>query len=155
MPCRWGEWSACGEESPAAVCVGPLPWRPFGAPQGWALSDGYFVFLDGDFAAVVAAFATNGVIDVPCAAVGADSQCGGYGFVVCSAFSSAGLGLFAFRMCHCSLLFFRDLLQFRGHVSFRQAWCRVKKLCKGREYLPLCQELTRKSLRPSVGEGTV
>lgn len=116
---------------------------------GMALSDGYFGFFDGDFAAVVAAFATNGVIDVPCAAVGADSQCGGYGFVMCSAFCSAGFGLFAFRMCHFSLLLFRDLLQFRGHVSFRQTWSRVKKLCKGRQYLPLCQELNRKTFRRS------
>ena len=118
---------------------------------GMALSDGYFGFFDGDFAAVVAAFATNGVVDVPCA-VGADSQCGGYGFVMCSAFCSAGFGLFAFRMCHFSLLLFRDLLQFRGHVSFRQTWSRVKKLCKGRQYLPLCQELNRKTFRRRINK---
>lgn len=61
-----------------------------------------FGFNDGLFAAVVTTFTTNGVIDVPSAAVGAESQSGGNGLVVSSAFSSASLRLFSFRMCHCS-----------------------------------------------------
>ncbi len=52
-------------------------------------------------AAVVAAFAAYGVVDMPCTAVRAESQSGRYGLVVSTALCSAGLGLLAFRMCHC------------------------------------------------------
>ena len=54
-------------------------------------------------AAVVAAFAANGVVDVPVAAVGAKSQCGFYSLVVGATLCGAGFGLSAFRMCHFSL----------------------------------------------------
>lgn len=39
-------------------------------------------FNDGLFAAIVAAFTTYGVINVPCAAVGAVCECGSYCMVV-------------------------------------------------------------------------
>ncbi len=55
-----------------------------------AMPDLDFGFFDSELAAVVAAFATDGVVNVPSAAVGADSQSGGYGFVVGSTLSSAG-----------------------------------------------------------------
>ena len=54
----------------------------------------------GQLAAVIATFTTYHVIDVPCAAVGADGQCGGYCFVVGAAFRCTGVRLSAFRMCH-------------------------------------------------------
>ena len=54
------------------------------------LLDGGF-FYDSLFAAVVSAFATYSVIDVPCAAVGAESQSGGYCFVVGTAFCGTSL----------------------------------------------------------------
>lgn len=54
-------------------------------------------------AAVITAFAANGVVDVPVATVGAKCQRGFYGYVVGAALGGAGLGLFAFRMCHCFL----------------------------------------------------
>ena len=61
-------------------------------------------FLDSDFAAVVAAFAAYVVVHVPCAAVGADSQCGDKSFVVCTTFRCTGMRLSAFRMCHCFIV---------------------------------------------------
>ena len=48
-------------------------------------------FLDGEFTTVVAASGAYGVVDVPCAAVRADCQCGGYCLIVGSAFESTGL----------------------------------------------------------------
>ena len=62
--------------------------------------------LDGELAAVVAAFTAHAVIHVPCATVGAECQSGSYGLVVGSTLSCAGLRLFAFRMCHFLLSFF-------------------------------------------------
>ena len=64
------------------------------------VSDGLF-FYDGLLAAVVAAFAAYGVVDVPCTAVGAECQCGGYCLVVGTTLCCTGLRLLAFRMCHC------------------------------------------------------
>ncbi len=61
------------------------------------------VFNDSLFAAIVATFAAHGVIDVPCAAVGAKGKSGSYSHVVSTTLGGAGLGLFAFRMCHCFL----------------------------------------------------
>ena len=61
------------------------------------------VLYDSLTAAVVAAFAANGVVDVPVAAVGAKSQCGFYSLVVGATLCGAGFGLSAFRMCHFSL----------------------------------------------------
>ena len=49
------------------------------------------------------------MINVPCAAVGAESQGGGYGFVVGATFGCAGFGLLAFRMCHCCLVLYEFL----------------------------------------------
>ena len=70
----------------------------------------YGVLLDSDFATVVTAFHANAVVNMPCAAVGADCQCRHRSFVVCAAFCRTGLGLTSFRMCHCCfivlLLFF-------------------------------------------------
>lgn len=63
------------------------------------------VFDDGLLAAVVTALAANGVVDVPCTAVGAKSQSGSNCLVVCTTLCSAGLGLLAFRMCHCFLFY--------------------------------------------------
>ena len=48
-------------------------------------------FFDGEFTTVVAASGAYGVVDVPCAAVRADCQCGGYCLIVGSAFESTGL----------------------------------------------------------------
>ena len=56
--------------------------------------------LDHEFATIVAAFAANGVVDMPCAAVGADCESGDESFVVCAAFCRTGVRLSAFRMCH-------------------------------------------------------
>lgn len=69
------------------------------------MSDG-FVFDDGLFAAIVATFAAYGVVDVPGAAVGAKCKGGGYCLVVGTTFGGAGLGLLAFRMCHCCLILY-------------------------------------------------
>lgn len=59
-----------------------------------------FSLLDHEFAAIVTAFAANGVVDVPCTAVRADCKCGDESFVVCAAFRRTGVRLSAFRMCH-------------------------------------------------------
>ncbi len=59
-----------------------------------------FSFLDHEFAAIVATFAAYGVVDVPCAAVGADCECGDECFVMSATFSRTGVRLSAFRMCH-------------------------------------------------------
>ena len=47
--------------------------------------------LDGELAAVVATFAAYGVVNVPCTAVGADSQSGYESLVVSTTLGSAGL----------------------------------------------------------------
>ena len=60
--------------------------------------------LDGELTAVVATSGAYGVVDVPCAAVGADSERGGYGLVVRSALEGSRLGLSSFRMCHFSVI---------------------------------------------------
>ena len=60
----------------------------------------HFFFYDGQFPAIVSASGANGVIDMPCAAVGAYSQCGGYSLIVGSAFEGSRFGLSSFRMCH-------------------------------------------------------
>ena len=65
-----------------------------------AVSKSSFVHDDGLLATVVATFATDSVVDVPGAAVGAKSQSRSYSLVVSSALGCAGLRLFAFRMCH-------------------------------------------------------
>ena len=62
-----------------------------------------FVFYDCLLATVVTAFTAYGVVDVPCTAVGAKCKGGGYSLVVCTTLGGAGLGLLAFRMCHCCL----------------------------------------------------
>ena len=49
-----------------------------------------FVFNDSLLAAVVTTFAADGVVDVPCAAIGAKSERGSYGLVVSATFSGAG-----------------------------------------------------------------
>ena len=61
--------------------------------------------LDGELAAVVAAGAAYGVVDVPSAAVGANCQRGCYGLIVGSALARPGLRLSSFRMCHFCLYF--------------------------------------------------
>lgn len=61
-------------------------------------------FLDNLFPAIVAAFATNSVVNVPCATVRTDSQCRDKSFVVCTTFRGAGMRLSSFRMCHCSIV---------------------------------------------------
>ena len=50
-----------------------------------------FVFYDSLFAAIVAAFAAYGVVNVPGAAVGAKCKCGSYSLVVGTTFCGAGL----------------------------------------------------------------
>lgn len=60
----------------------------------------------GLLAAVVAALAAHSVVDVPCAAVRADSDSGSHSLVVGATLGRAGLGLFSFRMCHCSIMSF-------------------------------------------------
>ncbi len=47
--------------------------------------------LDSHFAAIVATFATHGVVEVPCTAVGADCQSGNESFVVSATLCCAGL----------------------------------------------------------------
>ncbi len=49
------------------------------------------VFNDSLLAAVVAAFTAYGVVDVPCAAVGAKSEGGGHSLIVGAALCGAGL----------------------------------------------------------------
>ena len=79
-----------------------LAWGDVVLPEPEMRSD--LCFLDSDFAAVVAAFAAYVVVHVPCAAVGADSQCGDKSFVVCTTFRCTGMRLSAFRMCHCFIV---------------------------------------------------
>lgn len=47
--------------------------------------------FDSYFATVVATFATNSVVDMPCSAMGAECESGGNGLVVCATLRSAGL----------------------------------------------------------------
>lgn len=61
--------------------------------------------FDSYFATVIATFATYGVVDMPCTAVGAYCQCGSHSFVMGAAFRCTCLRLFTFRMCHCCLSF--------------------------------------------------
>lgn len=49
------------------------------------------LFLDDNVAAIETTFATNTVINVPGATVGADGDCRGHGLVVGTTFSGAGL----------------------------------------------------------------
>ena len=44
--------------------------------------------------------------DVPCTAVGAYSECGGYCLVMGATLEGTGLGLSSFRMCHGSFIVF-------------------------------------------------
>ena len=92
-----------------------------------------FVFYDGLLATIVATFATHGVVDVPCAAVGADSDGRSYSFVVCATLCGAGLGLFSFRMCHwcMSLTFFFNYNEWRLRLSPARCAiaCCLKALC--------------------------
>lgn len=93
-------YAVCGR----SVCRGCRQKRRPTLPSGVGrLSDS--CFLDGHFATIVATFATYGVVNMPCTTVGADGKCGGYSFVVCTAFRGTGLGLFSFRMCHCYFVF--------------------------------------------------
>jgi hypothetical protein len=79
------------------------------------LSLGFLV--DDEPAAVVAAFAANGVVYVPGAAVGADGECRDESFVVCAALRGAGVRLSAFGMCHFLLLFFDFCFVFVGAAT--------------------------------------
>ena len=63
---------------------------------------GSFLY-DCQLAAIVAAGGANGVVDVPSAAFGADSERRCYGLVVGSTLEGSGLRLSSFRMCHCCL----------------------------------------------------
>ena len=65
----------------------------------WNL-DSRDILVDDKFTAIVSAFATYSVVDVPCAAVGADSESRDKGFVVSTTFRGSGVRLSAFRMCH-------------------------------------------------------
>ena len=56
--------------------------------EGLSDSGGLF---DSYFATVVTTFATYGVVDVPCSAVGAESKSRGNGLVVCATFRCTGL----------------------------------------------------------------
>ena len=67
--------------------------------------DSHDVFVDDELTTIVAAFAANCVIDVPSAAVRADSESRDESFVVCATFRGSGVRLSAFRMCHCSIVF--------------------------------------------------
>ncbi len=60
---------------------------------------GYF-FLDCQLASVITAFATHGVVDVPCATVGTLGQSRHSGLVMSSPLGGSRLGLSSFRMCH-------------------------------------------------------
>ncbi len=75
------------------------------------------VLFDHQTATVVSAFAADGVIDVPCATVGAMSDCRHLSLVVSTALRSACLRLFAFRMCHRFLSLFYFVIRFWPAVS--------------------------------------
>ena len=64
---------------------------------------GYFL-LNGQFTAIIATAGAYRVVDVPCTAVGADSQSGGYSLIMRSALECSRLGLSSFRMCHFSVI---------------------------------------------------
>lgn len=78
------------------------------------------ILLDSHFAAIVAAFATNRVVNVPCAAIGADCECRDQSLVVCTTFCRAGMRLSAFRMCHFYLAF---NCYFCSFILLREAAC--------------------------------
>lgn len=65
---------------------------------------GSFLY-DCQLAAIVAAGGANGVVDVPSAAFGADSERRCYGLVVGSTLEGSGLRLSSFRMCHNDKMF--------------------------------------------------
>ncbi len=90
--------------------------------------------LDYDTAAVETTFAAYGVVDVPCAAVGAYSQSGHLCLVVSSALCCPGLGLFSFRMCHFFLLFcfVLNLLLSISSVLRPSVSCRLPPTVSGR-----------------------
>ncbi len=50
-----------------------------------------FGFLNNYVAAIEATFAANTVVDVPCAAVGANSDSGHFGYVMGATFGGTGL----------------------------------------------------------------
>ena len=58
-------------------------------PKAYRLDGG--VLLDSESATIVATFTTYGVIDVPCTAVGANSEGGHCSFVVSTTLGGAGL----------------------------------------------------------------
>ena len=69
--------------------MGMMPWQPLFDCEAVVLYDS--VLLDSDFTAVVSAFVANAVVNMPCAAVGADCESGHSGLVVCAALRCAGL----------------------------------------------------------------
>lgn len=66
---------------------------------------GCHFFLDSNLAAIVSALTAYTVVYVPCAAVGADGECGHHSLVVSSTLCGTCLRLFTFRMCHFILSF--------------------------------------------------
>ncbi len=64
--------------------IAPLTGNESASLNGSGLFDSYF-------ATVVATFATNSVVDMPCSAMGAKCKSGGNGLVVCATLRCAGL----------------------------------------------------------------
>ena len=66
--------------------------------------------LNRQFTTIVSAAGAYSVVDVVCAAVRADSQCGQLSYVMSTTFRLTGVRLSTFRMCH-------NYLQF-NHLQF-------------------------------------
>ena len=58
------------------------------------------VLVDRQFASVVTAFAANGVIYMPCTAIGAEGQSRNRCMIVRSSLAGSCAALSSFRMCH-------------------------------------------------------